>query len=242
MPLSHGQQKKALKHKKKREAKSLQARETTRLTLHPTSRDLLRLASGRPLGPAFMSSDWERVSSALPGLVTVIVTRRAPGQLLIGGLVLIDRTCLGVKNAMLFPPQTELELEARVARIGEEIGSLRRVEPLQAQSVVYHAIEYARSLGFAPHPDFSEAIFGPRPPELLDTPMARPERPFFIPGPDDDVARVLSRLTAAVGPDGFDLTAPASLLGDIIVDEDEDEELEDEDHGDGVPGTAPPIT
>lgn len=241
MPASHAQQKKALKHKKKREAASLKARETTRLTLHPTTRDLLRLAAGRPLGPAFMSGDWESRDPELPELVSVVVTRRAPGQILIAGLALVDRTCLGVKNAMLFPPQTDLELEERVALLGREIGTLRRVEPLQAQSVVYHAIEYARSLGFAPHPDFPEALFGPRPAVLLDTPMARPERPFYVPGPEDDVAQVLARLRAAVGPEGFDITSPAELLDDIDDEmEDEDEELEDD--GDDVPGTPPPLT
>jgi hypothetical protein len=138
---------------------------------------------------------------------------------------------------MLFPPQTDLELEERVARIGEEIGSLRRVEPLVAQSVVYHAIEYARSLGFAPHPDFPEALFGPRPSELLDTPRARPEQPFYVPGPEDDVAEVIARLSAAVGPDGFDMAAPAALLRDLV----DVDEIADEDDGDDIPGTPPPI-
>lgn len=239
MPTSHAKQKKALKHKKKREAASLKAKETTRLLFRPTSRDLLRLAAGRPLGPAFMSSNWESGNPSLPELVSVIVTRRAPGQVLIGGFVLVDRTCLGVKNAMVFPPQADLELEERVARIGQEIGSLRRVEPLQAQSVVYHAIEYARSLGFAPHPDFPEAIFGPRPAVLLDTPMARPERPFYVPGPEDDVAGVLARLSAAVGPDEFDMPVPAAGL---FVELGDEEEIDEDEDGDDVPGTPPPIT
>ncbi|MEO5725409.1 MAG: hypothetical protein ABI134_30710 [Byssovorax sp.] len=243
MPASHAQQKKALKHKKKREAASLKVREKTRLTLHSTSRDLLRLAAGRPVGPAFMSDSWEAAGPELPELVSVVFSRRAPGQILIAGLALVDRTCLGVKNAMLFPPQTDLELEQRLAQIGGKIGTLRRVEPLQAQSVVYHAIEYARSLGFAPHPDFPEALFGPRPSELLDTPMARPKRPFYMPGPEDDVAKVLARLRAAVGLHGFDITSPVQLLGDsddAMEDEDEDEELEDD--GDDAPGTPPPLT
>ena len=246
MPTSHAKQKKALKHKKKREAASLKARETTRFLFRPTSRELLRLAAGRPLGPAFMSSGWESGDPSLPELVSVIVTRRAPGQVLIGGLVLVDRTCLGVKNAMLLPPQTDLDLEERVALMGEKIGSLRRVEPLQAQSVVYHAIEYARSLGFAPHPDFPEALFGPRPAVLLDTPMARPERPFYVPGPDDDVKEVLARLGAALGPHEFGMPVPAAglfgALGDGDDDDDDGDDDDDYEDGDDVPETPPPIT
>ena len=205
MAANQSKQKKALKHKKKREAKSLALKDTTRLSIRPTAAEMLRAAAGRPLGPAFVSDSWDDDDSALPRLVSVVVTRKVPGQLLIGALVLLDRTCLGVKNAILFPPQTELELEQRMEHYGATIGSLRRVEPVIAQSAVYHGLDYARALGFAPHPDFPEAIFGPRPEVLVDTPLARRERPHYVPGPDDNQAEVLLKLTAARGSEGFDV-------------------------------------
>ena len=74
-----------------------------------------------------------------------------------------------------------------------------------AQSAVYHGLDYARARGFAPHPDFPEAIFGPRPEVLVDTPLARRERPHYVPGPDDNQAEVLLKLTAARGSEGFDV-------------------------------------
>jgi hypothetical protein len=240
MPTSQAKQKKALKHKKKRDAARQKARETTRLALRPSEKEMLRMAAGRPLGPAFLSESLDALDPALPELVSVIVTRWGPGQMLLGALVLVDRTCLGVKNAMLFPPQTEAELEARVARMGEMIGTLRRVEPLVAQSVVYNSIDYARALGFAPHRDFPEAIFGPRPEVLLATPLARLSRPLYMPGPDDDVRGVLAKLSTAVGPEGFDVTAP--MAGIDLLDEEDDKEVEregdedDEDDEDDVPG------
>lgn len=222
MPSSHAKQKKALKHKKKREAASQKARETTRLALRPTPGDLVRMAAGRPLGPAFVSEGWDVLDEALPQLVSVVVTRRGPGQILIGSLALVDRTCLGVKNAVVFPPQTDLELEERIAMIGDQIGPLRRVEPIIAQSVVYNAIEYARALGFAPHRDFPEAIFGPRPATLVDTPLSRVARPFYVSGPDDDMKRILGKLITAVGPDGFDITVGGPPVDELDEDEDED--------------------
>ena len=127
MAANQSKQKKALKHKKKREAKSLALKDTTRLSIRPTAAEMLRAAAGRPLGPAFVSDSWDDDDSALPRLVSVVVTRKVPGQLLIGALVLLDRTCLGVTNAILFPPQTELELEPRMEHYGATIGSLRRV-------------------------------------------------------------------------------------------------------------------
>ena len=237
MPASHAKQKKALKHKKKRDAAKQKARETTRLALRPSEKEMLRMAAGRPLGPAFVSESLDDVDPAMPALISVIVTRWGPGQMLLGALVLVDRTCLGVKNAMLFPPQTEAEMEARVARMGEMIGTLRRAEPLVAQSVVYNAIEYARALGFAPHRDFPEAIFGPRPEVLLATPLARLSRPIYMSGPDDDVRAVLAKLITAVGPEGFDVTAP--MAGVDLFDDEDDEAIEgedDEDDEDDVPG------
>ena len=211
---NQSKQKKALKHKKKREAKSLAVKDTTRLSIRPTAAEMLRAAAGRPLGPAFVSADWDD-DSPLPSLVSVVVTRKVPGHLLLGALVLLDRTCLGVKNAILFPPQTELELEQRMEHIGATIGALRRVEPVIAQSAVYHGIDYARALGFAPHRDFPEAIFGPRPEVLVATPLSKRERPCYVAGPDDDQVQVLSKLTAARGPEGFDFMAGGPLLGSV---------------------------
>lgn len=239
MAVNHAKQKKALKHKKKREAKSLEAKETTRLSLRPTKGELLRLAAGRPLGPAYVSDDWDE-DAALPRLVSVVVTRTVPRHLLIGALVLLDRTCLGVKNAMLFPPQTELELEQRIRHIGEAIGSLRQVPPLVAQSAVYHAIDYARALGFAPHRDFPEAIFGPRPAVLVDTPLCRREKPYYVSGPDDDAPRIIARLANALGPKGFDLLAQAPLKALAFDKLEEDDDLDDDDLDDDEAGARLP--
>ncbi|MEP7127131.1 MAG: hypothetical protein ABJE95_39725 [Byssovorax sp.] len=222
MPSNHASQKKALKHKKKREVAAKKARESTRLATHPSAGELLRAAAGRPLGPAFVSADWD-VDDGMPRLVSVVVSRKVSGQLLLGALVLLDRTCLGVKNAMLFPPQSELELEQRVAKMGYQIGELRRVDPLLAQSAVYNAIDYARALGFEPHRDFPEAVFGPRPSVLIETPLARRAKPLYIQGPDDNVALIVAKLGKAVGPGGFDLTAGIPPGFDFDEDDYDDE-------------------
>lgn len=76
---------------------------------------------------------------------------------------------------------------------------MEEVSVLEAQSVVFNALEYARSLGFGPHRDFPEIVFGPRPEMLIETPLACPERPFFIPGPSDDMARILQTIEATTG-------------------------------------------
>lgn len=72
-------------------------------------------------------------------------------------------------------------------------------DALFAQSVVFHAVEYAGRLGFAPNPDFHEALVGPRPAQLLATPWASLDRPLYAPGPDDNIGLVLLQLRQAVG-------------------------------------------
>jgi hypothetical protein len=81
--------------------------------------------------------------------------------------------------------------------------------------VLFNALEYAASLGFAPHRDFVSALVGPRPETLIETPLSRPSRPIFVPGPDDDVARVVRVLTEKVGA-SFSL---GGLSGGVDVSE-----------------------
>jgi hypothetical protein len=138
-----------------------------------------------------------------PELVTVLVSRQIGGGKLLPELVLVDRTCLGVKNAFVMRPMTASELNEAVREISEG-DPLRACEPSVAQSIVFHALDYARTLGFNPQRDFEPALFEPRPDPLLDTPLSRPERPTFVSGPDDDVARILRQLEASVGSDGYD--------------------------------------
>jgi hypothetical protein len=87
---------------------------------------------------------------------------------------------------------------------------------------------------------------------LLETPHCRPERPFYIAGPHDDVKAVTSRLDARVGPDWYDLVTGFDDLddldeeeadGDIFGDAYDDEPFDDDDDDvmtvEGV--EAPPV-
>ncbi len=187
MSSQRAQQKKLEKKKKQRLAAQAQRRAAT--AGPPSLNVALRQAAAAPFGRAFMSASWR---SEEPELVTVVMTRTLADGSLVAGMVLVDRTCLGVKNGFAKYLELPIALEALVADIGDAHESeMEEVSVLEAQSVVFSAIDYAKSLGFAPHRDFPEAVFGPRPDALLDTPLARPERPLYIPGPTDDVVRIM---------------------------------------------------
>jgi hypothetical protein len=191
---------------------------------------IVRLAARCPAGPAFISAGWDEKSPAA-NLVTTVVSRRLPDGALLAGVALVDRTCLGVKDAFVTRPMTPPEWHRFLAWIGEPHGGIKECEPLLVQSVVYHAIDYAARLGFRAHPDFPELLFGPRPEKLLDTPHMNDARPEYIAGPRDDARAVMAQLDAAVGRDHYHFTVPADAFAPELHEPDEEDE-EDERYRD----------
>jgi hypothetical protein len=167
----------------------------------------------------------EPESEGPPPLITVLVTRRIRGQL-IGLLTLVDRTCLGVKNANLIPLQPEQMLREFVAEVVRPMTELRECEPSEAQAVVFHAIDYAASLGFGYHPDFEPSLLAPRPGTLRDTPLAHPARPLYASGPNDDVAMILEHLDSTVGAQNY---AVVDGFGEGWLNDDDDDDNDDDD-------------
>jgi hypothetical protein len=220
-------QRKIEKKRKKRELVHKQARalEASRPSLEER---LLSLAARSPLGPCALSHGWD--DETTPKLVTAVVTHVLPSGELLPAIALVDRTCLGVKNGFVAHLVSEAELAEFLDEIGLSHGGMEEAPPLVVKSLVFNAIDYARRLGFEPHPDFPLALFAPRPEALLATPWHARERPFYMAGLDDDVARIRARLTAAVGPEHFDFIAGSALadlpltalreLADEAADED----------------------
>lgn len=197
MPSHRGHQKKLEKKKKQRLAVQRDARASNAL---PTQKALERVASSAPFGPAFMSAGWKDADDKDPALVSLIMSRALPDGTFVAAMCLVDRTCLGIKNAYTTAPISRAALEDMAMRLREaHPEGVDEVSALEAQSVIFNALDYAATLGFTPHRDFVPALVGPRPDTLLDTPLARPERPVFVPGPEDDVARIVRVLTAKVG-------------------------------------------
>lgn len=192
-------QKKREKQKKKREAVKVAQR---RRPPPPTGKQLIAEASEAEFGPCWVSSAIWDVSEL--ALVTVVVTRKLPGDVLLPQIVLVDRTCLGIKDAAVMPVSSKEELWARLGDFSEQ-DPLEPCEPLFAQSVVFNALDYSERLGFSPHRDFEPKLFGPRPESLMDTPLADAPKPMYAPGPDDDFLRIVNRLQASVGEHGYDI-------------------------------------
>lgn len=174
----------------------------------PDTSALIRVAAGSPHGPAAVSEEWD-AQDELPALVTAVVTRKLPDGRLLPAVAMVDRTCLGVKQAMTARLMEPAELPGFFAALGTAHGGMEECEPLVVQSIVFHAVDFARRLGFEPTRDYSETMFGPRPAQLLATPWSAPAKPIYISGPNDDPQRVMRQLDRAVGKGGYDFVALA---------------------------------
>ena len=122
--------------KKTRKKRDLAKKEARKREAQYQGASLLALAQSAPFGPAWVSESLDEPDAdQSPPLVTVVVTRRVRG-LLVAELVIVDRTCLGVKNAMLLPLITEADLIERLDAMADGGIEFRDCEPLEAQSVV----------------------------------------------------------------------------------------------------------
>lgn len=196
MSQNHGRQKRLADKKRKRADKARNRPDRPKLDEAAMLRRLVAEASAAPQGPVWISHGWDEIGDE-PELVSVVFTRKLTGPYVLPMLLLVDRTCLGVKEAMVARPMTGPELDRFLRDLAEAHGGLVPVDLLVAQSVVFHALDYAARLGFSPAADFEPELLGPRPPRLLDTAWANAEKPLFLPGPDDDVEAILATLAKA---------------------------------------------
>jgi hypothetical protein len=71
---------------------------------------------------------------------------------------------------------------------------------------VFGAADYARSLGFEPHPDFAKGatLLGDWEEGSSDVTFGQDGKPFYINGPRDDTYGIMAKLRQAVGDGNFD--------------------------------------
>ncbi|MEM7531774.1 MAG: hypothetical protein AAF639_06345 [Chloroflexota bacterium] len=202
-------QKQAAKRKQKR---ALVNQRSTKLATPALSR-----AKSWPVENIWISAHWPE-----PELLTqIIFTRRGPNGHLALGNVLIDKACLGVKNAYgrivgdYEYQETLTTMKAQQPMI--QIDDINLVAKLIRDSVAY-----ARECGLRPNKDLRLAmsVLGDADPDASDVEIrlgGHDGKPHFITGPYDDINRIVNTLTRHLGADGFNVTV-----------------MYDEEYGDGM--------
>jgi len=156
-------------------------------------------------------ADVDAADPGAQGLVSVLITRQERyGRVRLCGW-LVDVWCLGVKD-VVGPRVTD---ERRAAEFTRSYFAAYQAPPLQApvelaRHLVFGAVAYARSLGFEPAPGFQATTghLGPwTGPSAIG--FGRNGKPFFVQGPHDNAAAILTTLERSVGPDNFHFVARA---------------------------------
>lgn len=146
------------------------------------------------------------------GLALVAVARRHKPQRVSVCGYLVDTYCLGVKNALGPEIMNDRDLPGFLATFYR---AMQRDSPAPevpldlARHLVWGAADYARGLGFEPHPDFAATAghLGAWDDTSAIT-FGRDGKPLFVQGPHDNPRAVIRTLTDKVGEGNFDVVAP----------------------------------
>jgi hypothetical protein len=199
MSKRHGtrEQKKLAKRKNKQATRRRQLREQS------SSDPALRLQG---------ADRWPIVAALVPqalwdhGIGNLILARRTPDGQLGFAAYLVDVYCLGVKDAF-WKVLSPAEFAKFRDQAEESQGEFIKVAPEHFAKLVYDAVDYAQSFGFAPHRDFRNAerlLAGIDPSRCTeDFQFGIDGRPMYIRGPHEspERAQVIAAQLAELGGD-----------------------------------------
>lgn len=184
-----------------KKAAERKARQTERKSL--STGGSAKLAARFPIGDCLAPTNLFET-----GIGTVVLTRLLPGgEIAVAGF-LVDSYCLGVKNA-LYRVISSAEYDYYRGQI-EAQTPLERVHPSCLRKLVEGAVQYARDLGFPPHPDYARAaqLFGDIDADACPVRYAygKDGQPFYVSGPYESAAqsrKIIDTLARRLGPNGF---------------------------------------
>ncbi len=230
---NHGarQQKRVAKQKAKRAAK--RSKLQMRTSVDPNVR--LQSAEKWPvIGAVAAASLWK------DGIGYLAITRRESEGQLVFAVFLVDMYCLGVKNAF-WQAGTQQDYDELIRRM-EETQRMRSIGPACLVKVVQGAVDYAKSFGFPPHPDYRHAsrlLAGVDPatcPEQFT--FGRNGKPFYIQGPHESSAQaaaIMQRIQAAGGhflieASGVNIEGAVDATESLHLDDFGDDDDRNDDH------------
>jgi SEC-C motif-containing protein len=183
----------------------------------------IRHADDYPVEACYVNNDWKE-----RGLARVVVSRGQENGKAMVGVFLVDVFCLGVKDAFCNEGLTTKQIENELLAGCYQNQDSTRIGIDYAKEIIYGAVDYARNLGFEPHPDFelSRLVLGTEEfSRARGLQFGGPQgKPLYVAGPDDDAPAVLRKLREKLGEDGFEFISPAADW-EAIEEEDDDRQL-----------------
>lgn len=157
--------------------------------------------------PGVSSPESESGESGESGLVGVLVARETGSTVKACGF-LVDVFCLGVKDTN-GPKTMDRRKLPDFVRLFFSVWSAQFPVPAPlelARHVVFGAVDYGRSLGFEPHPDFARGapLLGDWQEGSSDVTFGRDGKPLYINGPRDNTYGIIAKLRQTAGDGNFD--------------------------------------
>lgn len=163
-----------------------------------------------------------RVTSSIwdEGIGQVFLSRELPNGSVAYASFLVDRYCLGVKDAFA-DISGRFTYDSRFQTKNQHM--YQSLVPEAARKLVEGAVEFARGLGLSPHPDYQKArfLFGDIDAQACSETFeyGKDGKPYFMSGPNDTPARcreILHNLHFHCGPDGFLFTIKSQFPEDVL--------------------------
>ena len=227
MPKSRREQK-----RERREAKRKEKRREGRSQVAPRSiRSMLHAALTWPVMECWINKGWADPTQ----LNQILVTRRNPSSgEVYASVILVDRACLGVKNAYAANFADAREFRRELLSHVRESQKMVKVDIDLAAAIIKAGIEYAATIGFRPHRDYRNAsiLLQDADPDAVDVEIpvgGEDGKPFFIAGPYDNADKIVARLTQRLGPEGFHYVVPIGPDAEFFLDEEDGEILDEDD-------------
>jgi hypothetical protein len=162
------------------------------------------LAAGLPVLDCCVFGDLD-----FEGMGSLLVSRKLPDRRIAFAVFLIDAHCLGIKDSFARAVFHDEYSENFSEMIKDP--STEEITPADARKLVEDAVEFARSIGFAPQGEYRKA-------SAIFTGIGSGEgrrvygfgvdgKPRYVNGPHDspqDIERIQRTLEAHCGPDGYE--------------------------------------
>jgi hypothetical protein len=217
------------KRQKKQERRAAKQKEKKQLQVREQSAGVAGRLAAAARFPVLHC--WITDSLEGEGIGWVVLSRELPGGWIAVASFLVDRYCLGVKDAFARVVGRSTYEHEYVRRMHREM-SARIVPPAEARKLLEQAMAYARKIGFPPHAGYAKAVrlFGSIDPAESSATFefGKDGKPFYIAGPNDSLERsrqIVAILNNTCGPEQFEYLIP----------------LHDPISGSPLPGAAPLI-
>jgi hypothetical protein len=209
----------SIKKRQKKLARKAAKRKAKKRASAPLGRRAQLCASALwPLHVCLLTKAWRDTNE----IVQILVARRSPAGQVAVGAFLVDLGCLGVKAAFgrILDDMGEFkEMRSKVESRQEMV----KADLNLAAKIIRDGLAYAKDLGFRPDAGYRDAmlVLGEADPDGCGEtiPLGKDGKPIFIPGPEDKVQLIMTKLTRKLGPEGFHFIVPITEDGSEVMDD-----------------------